>query len=98
MTRRTLKILLWLQVFYVFFGIALYYGLKELRLAHKEDVALRCEFEHLIGEPADEEYLQKTGRPYIIVPPGFNLRMDSDPTRINVHVDDGDTVVAVRCG
>lgn len=96
MTGRTLKILLWMQVFYVVLGVALYYGLKHVRLAARAEKS--CAFASMVGAPVDEGALIKTGRPYIVLPPAIKVKMNADPTRINVRTDDAGIVTGIRCG
>ncbi len=98
MKSKTFKMLLAMQVFYVIFGIGLYYGLKHMRMAHKAEKALECEFAHWLGAPVEESRLKQTGRPYIILPPRLNVRMNVDSTRINVRTDDAGVVTEIRCG
>lgn len=57
-----------------------------------------CDFPQFIGQRVDEQALKATGRPYRILPPGASATMDFSPARINVEVDDADTVIRVSCG
>lgn len=51
-----------------------------------------------VGNPVDEAAVKELGQPYRILKPGMPMTMDYRADRINVEIDDADTVIRVFCG
>lgn len=94
-------IFLLLQVFFVVFGIALFFSLKALKESQVEKAAiskLECDFPEWIGKPVDEQDLKGIARPYRVLPPGSLYSEERDPKRISINTDDKAVILSVSCG
>jgi len=105
------QVFLYMQVFFVIFGFALFFGLKAFKEARDERNALMksvaiiegegdvpfCDFAPWVGKKVDFSVLNQIGRPYRIMPPGSKMNMPSDSSRINLHIDDESFIVNVEC-
>jgi hypothetical protein len=111
MSKRGVFIFISLQIFFVVFGLSLFFGLKSFRehqLENREKVVMLekvgeeeappCSFEGMTGTSLDESTWKETGRPYRILPPGSMMTMDHNPQRINVHIDDHGKITNITCG
>lgn len=51
-----------------------------------------------IGQKVSNSALEKTGKPFRILPPNAMMTMDHNPERINVHVNEEGVIENVKCG
>ncbi|PJB69972.1 MAG: hypothetical protein CO093_09125 [Alphaproteobacteria bacterium CG_4_9_14_3_um_filter_47_13] len=96
------EIFLLMQVFFVVFGFALFFGLKAINEARMEkkahETVMACDFKAWLEQPVDIHALKATGRPYQIFMSGANESMEGHPERMNVYIDDLGIVIRADCG